>query len=282
LIGLPNADGSFTCTLFAPFHNEVDPITGAVIPGMRDIEDNPEAIRSYFAEYFPDVISLMPDYVEAFQRNPSCPLVTVQVSPWNLGSKMLLIGDAAHAVVPFYGQGMNAAFEDVYELVQEIEAKNDNLSLAIPEFSAQRQPAGAGIRTLSMNNYKEMAHHAGSPIFRARKRVEGWLHWLFPTKWIPLYKMVAFTSTPYHKAIQYAEQQDSRFGAGTFALIFATTLLGTRYAYDSFTARTRQVAMTSIGHAVTDAAKKCFDPHWFYPTSGALLAGFIARRAVME
>ena len=138
----------------------------------------------------------MPDYIEDFKKNPACSLVTVQVDPWNWKDQILLLGDAAHAVVPFYGQGMNAAFEDVFEFNKALTAHGNQLAAAVPAFAKKRRPAGVGIMDLSMNNYIEMRHHSGSALFRFRKKVEGVLNWIFPSAWIPLYKMVAFTSIP--------------------------------------------------------------------------------------
>ena len=207
-------------------------------------------------------------------------LVTVRVDPWNFGSKILLIGDSAHAVVPFYGQGMNAAFEDVYELVRTIEESGDDLATAVPKFARERQPRGDGIRTLSMNNYREMAHHAGSAMFRARKKVEGWLHMLFPSRWIPLYKMVAFTSTPYDEAIATAHVQDVRFGMGTFVATFAATFAATRLAYPAIEAATGWT--TSHAELVTNTVSPMLHPKLAIPAIVAGLVGAGVRRAVME
>lgn len=207
MIGLPNPDKSFTCTLFAPFTTGKDPLTGTEVPGMND-QKSPDEIKAYFEEHFPDAIPLMPDYIAEYQRNPACQLVTVQARPWNYKDSIILLGDAAHAMVPFYGQGMNAGFEDVQVLCHIIDKHNQNLKTAIPEFAESREADGEAIAALSMANYRTMRKSSGSALFRIRKRIEGVLNWMLPATWIPQYKMVAFTSIPYSEAIRRSKSQD--------------------------------------------------------------------------
>jgi kynurenine 3-monooxygenase len=132
------------------------------------------------------------------------------------------MGDAAHAMVPFYGQGMNSGFEDALYFDEVLDSCNSNLAKAVPEFSRTREAAGNAIAKLSMNNYMEMRHHTGSSLFLLRKKFEGVLNAMFPTWWIPLYKMVTFTRIPYHHVIEREQAQDrilSQFGtAATFAM----------------------------------------------------------------
>ena len=122
MIGLPNPDKSFTCTIFAPFDSTADGI-----PGLND-QKTPEQIQSYFREHFADAMPIMPTLVEDWQRNPACGLVTTKVFPWNWKDRIVLLGDSAHAVVPFYGQGMNAAFEDVLFLDEVVSRCEGDLS----------------------------------------------------------------------------------------------------------------------------------------------------------
>ena len=201
MIGLPNSDKSFTCTIFAPFH------TMEEVPGLLDLEDD-EDIIEYFRRYFPDVTEVIPDYVEQFKRNPACRLVSISTRPWNWEDKVVLLGDAAHACVPFYGQGMNCGFEDVLELDETLRECGNDLNKAIPKFSSERQPKADAIGTLSMQNYMEMRSHTGSLLFLMRKKVEGILNWMLPEVWIPMYKMVTFTRIPYNDVIQRSEKQD--------------------------------------------------------------------------
>lgn len=174
---------------------------------MDDIRDD-EAVKSYFATHFPDAVPLMPDYVREYQRNPACRLVTVRAKPWAYKDQIVIMGDAAHAMVPFYGQGMNSGFEDVLYFKECLDKFNDDLSQAVPYFAEQRRAKGDAIAQLSMGNYMEMRHHTASRWFLLQKKLEGVLNWLFPSWWVPLYKMVAFTRIPYDEALQRADKQD--------------------------------------------------------------------------
>lgn len=194
MIALPNPDRSFTCTLFAPF-------------GLFDELKTREDVTSFFQTHFSDAVPLMQDYVGDYFTNPTGPLVTVRLSAWNHKDRVLLIGDAAHAVVPFFGQGMNAAFEDCLAFIETYDRFGGDLATAVPTFATERRPAGDGIADLSLNNYVEMRDHTASALFLWRKRLETIFHRLMPNTWIPLYTMVAFTRIPYHEALQRGEQQ---------------------------------------------------------------------------
>lgn len=221
MIGLPNNDKSFTCTIFAPFHTKGD------VPGLLDLHEETD-IRAYFGRYFPDVTRVIPDYVEQFQRNPACRLVTISTGPWNWGDKVLLLGDAAHACVPFYGQGMNCGFEDVLELDETIEAYSGDLARAIPAYGDARKPKGDAIGLLSLRNYMEMRSYSASTMFLAQKKFEGLLNWMFPKLWIPLYKMVTFTRIPYNVVIERAAFQEKIFKVTLCGVVVLGALLGTR------------------------------------------------------
>eukprot|EP00499_Haloplacidia_sp_CaronLabIsolate_P003204 CAMPEP_0196770372 /NCGR_PEP_ID=MMETSP1104-20130614/1099_1 /TAXON_ID=33652 /ORGANISM="Cafeteria sp., Strain Caron Lab Isolate" /LENGTH=468 /DNA_ID=CAMNT_0042140483 /DNA_START=35 /DNA_END=1441 /DNA_ORIENTATION=+ len=198
MIGLPNPDKSFTCTLFMPFEGET---SFASLPTR-------EAVRRFFDAQFPDAVPVMPDLLSEFFTNPTGPLVTMRVEPWNHGSRVMLIGDAAHAVVPFYGQGMNAAFEDCLVFDELLDQHGGSFTKAVPAFTTTRLPAADGIARLSFANYVEMRAHTASATFLLRKRVEAALHALMPSTWIPLYSMVAFTRIPYHEAFARGQRQD--------------------------------------------------------------------------
>ena len=225
LIALPNPDRSFTATLFAPYKgpdgfDSVDP-------------QNPTEIRKYFTTHFPDVLPLMPNLTEDYQQNPVGSLLTVRVNPWNHG-KLLLLGDAAHAVVPFYGQGMNAAFEDglrFYQLVKKAmddvscsdggstaagggpsssavgDGKLDLTALA-EKFSHDRIPATDALADLCIEHYDDMASNTASTWYLWRKRLEALLHYAFPRLFMPMYSMIAFDDIPYHDAVARAARQD--------------------------------------------------------------------------
>jgi kynurenine 3-monooxygenase len=221
MIALPNSDGSFTCTLFAPFEGEHG------FDRVRTRED----VRRYFEKRFPDAVPLMPTLLEDFERNPTSSLVTVRCFPWTVGGRAALIGDAAHAVVPFYGQGMNASFEDVRVLGECVERSGHDLEAAFAEYQRLRKPAGDAISQLALDNFIEMRDKVGSPAFRRRKQAEHWLARTFPKWYTPLYEMVTFSNIPYHEAVRRARLQDRvvlALGAAAvaFVLFLLAALLG--------------------------------------------------------
>lgn len=181
LIALPNPDGTFTLTLFFPFE-------GAVSFDKLKTE---KEILSFFETTFPDAKALIPSLLEDFQTNPTSSLVTVKCFPW-VKNKTLLIGDAAHAIVPFFGQGMNAGFEDCRILNQLLDQQQDNWEAVLPVFQQQRKPDADAIAQLALNNFIEMRDLVADKEFLLRKKIEAKLHELYPAKWIPLYSMVTF------------------------------------------------------------------------------------------
>jgi len=207
LIALPNPDKSFTCTLFFPFEGPES------LEGIESDED----ILNYFRRFFPDVIPLMPDFINNFRQSPNSALLQMRCDPYHSpGGRVCILGDAAHAVVPFYGQGMNAAFEDcliLAEIMREAGIQMD-IQKALPEFSRRRVAAGQALAELSYENYIEMRHHTASRFFLLRKRLEAVIHKVCPS-WIPQYTMVAFTRIPYDEAIRRAQRQDRILKAAT-------------------------------------------------------------------
>jgi kynurenine 3-monooxygenase len=201
LIALPNSDHSFTCTLFAPWET-FDSLDAAV--------DDHSGIRAFLTTHFPDAAQLIPTPEAQWKENPASALIEIRVSPWASGTspRVLIIGDAAHATVPFYGQGMNAALEDTLCFGEAIDAANGDITTAAASFAASRGPAGTALCDLSMANYDEMAHKTASFWFRARASLERTLHSIAPKFWIPLYSMVAFSRIPYHDAVRRAKRQD--------------------------------------------------------------------------
>ncbi len=189
LIALPNPDGSFTLTLFFPFEGN---------PSF-DTLDSRTAVKNFFEKNFPDATTLMPEYLDDFDRNPTSSLVVVKCYPW-VKNKSLLIGDAAHAIVPFYGQGMNAGFEDCRVLNQLLDEHNDNWDNVLPVFQKLRKPDGDAIAQLALDNFIEMRDLVADQDFLLRKKIEAKLHALYPTQWIPLYSMVTF-----HENIRYSD-----------------------------------------------------------------------------
>ncbi len=199
LIGLPNLDGTFTCTLFFPFEGN---------PSFESVNTENE-IKAFFEEYFPDVIPLMPNYIKDFQHNPVSSLVTVRSFPWSHKDKVLLIGDAAHAIVPFFGQGMNCGFEDCTVLSECLDKYDENdWERAFKEFEMLRKPNSDAIAQLALDNFIEMRDKVADVEFQRRKKVERLLQEQFSEQFIPLYSMVTFSHIPYHDALTQGKQQD--------------------------------------------------------------------------
>ncbi|MEY3194188.1 MAG: hypothetical protein RIQ78_285 [Bacteroidota bacterium] len=201
LIALPNADGSFTCTLFLPFEGEIS---------FENLKTE-AAIESFFQQYFSDALGLIPGLVQEFQRNPTSSLVTVQCDPWQWQGRILLLGDAAHAIVPFYGQGMNAGFEDCTILDAMCAAMGENWSEIIPAFARTRVQDGDAIAELAQRNFIEMRDLVGDPKFLLRKKIAADLYAKFPADFLPVYSMVTFSNTAYHVALQEDDAQNDLF-----------------------------------------------------------------------
>ncbi|MFN7262124.1 MAG: FAD-dependent oxidoreductase [Cyclobacteriaceae bacterium] len=197
LIALPNPDGSFTLTLFFPFTGE----TSFEILSIK------EKVTDFFKSVFPDAYALMPQLLEEFFQNPSSSLVTMRCFPW-VRNKTLLIGDAAHALVPFYGQGMNAGFEDCHVLNQLLNQFADDWDQVLPSFQEIRKPNADAIAKLALDNFVEMRDLVNDADFILRKKIESKLHEMFPEKWIPLYSMVTFhENIPYSVAYETGQKQ---------------------------------------------------------------------------
>ncbi|MEZ4894370.1 MAG: NAD(P)/FAD-dependent oxidoreductase [Saprospiraceae bacterium] len=201
LIALPNADGSFTCTLFLPFEGPVS---------YEKLKTDAE-ILGFFKEYFPDTLPLIPELLTDFKQNPTSSLVTVNCSPWQWQGRILLLGDAAHAIVPFYGQGMNAGFEDCTILDDLIDEMGENWQAIIPEFARRREKDGNAIAELALRNFIEMRDLVGDPKFLVRKKIAADLHERHPKEFLPVYSMVSFSNTPYHVALREDDSQNALF-----------------------------------------------------------------------
>lgn len=213
MIALPNRDRSFTCTLFWPFRGE----------HAFEALQTPEQIRGFFARHYGDAIPLMPTLVEDFQKNPTSALVTVRCWPWHVNGRVALIGDSAHAIVPFFGQGMNCAFEDVKCLAECLTRFGKDHAAALDEYQRRRKPAAEAIADLALDNFVEMRDKVGSSLFVARKRLEHTLHEAFPSQFLPLYGQVSFSTVPYQQARARARTQAMVLRAA-LGLVFACIL----------------------------------------------------------
>lgn len=199
LIGLPNTDGTFTCTLFLPFEGE---ISFAALQTETDLLD-------FFRKYFPDAIPLMPTLVEDFFKNPTSSLITTHIKPWHFQDKNALIGDAAHAIVPFYGQGMNAGFEDCTVLAGLLDQYgNNNWETILAEYDKARKPDGDAVAELALINFIEMRDKVADGSFLERKKIEQALGRAYPDQFESVYEMVSFTHTPYRIALNCIQEQD--------------------------------------------------------------------------
>ncbi|RIW18670.1 FAD-dependent monooxygenase [Algoriphagus lacus] len=200
LIALPNPDKSFTCTLFLPF--EGSKICFDKIKDEKDLE-------TVFRAYFDDAYQLMPDLKNEFFKNPTAALINIECYPWVQGNALLL-GDASHAMVPFYGQGMNCGFEDCFILNGLIEKLGTNAwDLVFEKFQKKRKPDTDAICQLAMENFIEMRDSVADPKFLLRKKIEAKLHELYPKEWIPLYTMVTFTDMGYAEAYAQGKLQEA-------------------------------------------------------------------------
>lgn len=199
MIALPNMDGSFTCTLFFPFEGE---------PSFNTLTTK-EKVKLFFENTFTNVASLMPTLEEDFFTNPTSSLVTVKCFPWIRDDKFALIGDAAHAIVPFFGQGMNCGFEDCTIFGEMLDAANGNWDGLLSAYSKERVPDGNAIIDLSLRNYVEMRDLTGNKEWLLRKKIESKFNDLHPDKWLPLYSQVTFSHIRYNKVVQNGVEQDA-------------------------------------------------------------------------
>ena len=197
VIALANEDGSFTCTLFMPH-------TGG--EHAFDKLTDKASVDNFFKSVFPDFYEMMPNIADAWEDHPLSSLAIVRCYPWTSG-KVALMGDAAHATVPFYGQGMNAGFEDCTVMNDLMLKHNHNWEAIFDEYSRERKPDGDALQDLSLDNYYVMRDYVGDPAFLLRKKIEAKFSTLYPDKWIPLYSQVTFSEIRYSVAYKQGQVQ---------------------------------------------------------------------------
>jgi kynurenine 3-monooxygenase len=207
LIALPNRDGSFTVTLFLSYDE-----------GEFNFENlvSEEKITAFFEKEFPDALALIPNIKEEFINNPTGPLGTVKCSPWSYQNKTLLIGDSSHAIVPFYGQGMNASFEDVTVLDAVLAQYSDSLSVdkldweaVFKAYGKARKQDTDAIADLAIDNFHEMRNHVANPLFKEKRKIEMDLEKTFPTEYSSKYSLVTFNENiGYYEAMKRGRAQD--------------------------------------------------------------------------
>jgi len=198
LMGLSNLDGSFTCTLFMPFEGE---------NSFEQLKDE-KTLVDFFAKYFPDTKDVIPDLVKDFFKNPTSYLAIMKCYPWTYEDKVALIGDSAHAIVPFYGHGMNAGFEDITILNELIVQYGDDWKTIFSEYEKSRKPNADAIAELSRRNFIEMSTKTADENFLLQKKIEKWFSDKHPDKWMPLYSRVTFSLQPYSEALAIGDFQN--------------------------------------------------------------------------
>jgi kynurenine 3-monooxygenase len=198
LIALPNEDGSFTCTLFMPFNG----------PNSFETLTSKEAVDNFFQSTFPDFYAMMPNIADAWEDHPLSSLAIVRCYPWTHG-KTALMGDAAHATVPFYGQGMNCGFEDCSVMWELMQKHNEDWPKVFEEYQQLRKPDGDGVQDLSLHNYYVMRDYVGDPKFLLQKKIEAHFSEKHPEKWLPLYSQVTFSHIRYSEAWKTGQKQDA-------------------------------------------------------------------------
>ncbi|GGK02518.1 kynurenine 3-monooxygenase [Pilimelia anulata] len=224
MIALPNPDRSFTCTLFWP-------LTGA---GSFAALTTDAEIGGHFAAHYPDVPALAPDLVADFRANPVGKLGTVRTHPWQAYGRVALVGDAAHAIVPFYGQGANCAFEDVVELDRCLDAHGDDWPAALAAYERNRADNAEAIARMALENFVEMRDRVASPVFLAGRRVEHALQRALPSLYLSRYELVSFSTMPYAAVQRRIRRQHRVLAAaaaglgGTGLLLLARALRGRR------------------------------------------------------
>ena len=198
LMALANLQGSFTCTLFMPFVGE---------NSFESIK-NEQDLTDFFAEFFPDTKEVIPDLVRDYFKNPTSYLAIMKCFPWTYEDKVALIGDSAHAIVPFYGQGMNAGFEDITILHELMQEHGDDWKTIFSEYEISRKPNADAIAELSRRNFEEMSDKTADANFILQKQIEKWFSAKHPDKWLPLYGRVTFSLQPYAEALALGDFQN--------------------------------------------------------------------------
>jgi kynurenine 3-monooxygenase len=216
LIALPNVDGTFTCTLFLAEKGDEN--------SFESLQNSSQA-RHFFAQHFPDALDMMPYFEGEWEVNPVSSLYMETCSPWNVGKNTLLLGDAAHAIVPFYGQGLNAGLEDV-RLFSEAITNGSTLH----EFQAKRKPDADAIGQLALRNFIEMRDLVTDPAFLTKSKLETKLKALYHDKWQTLYEMVTFSHLPYSSALQKGQDNQKKLN-----IILENELLTEHLLHDQVT-----------------------------------------------
>ena len=198
LIALPNIDGTFACILFLPSEG----------PDSFQQLTTEQDVIGFFRARFPDAVSLMPDLSGNFFANPTGAMVTIKCSPWHVDGRVLLLGDAAHAIVPFFGQGINCGFEDCTVFLELLDSHGADWKTVFEQFEVARKANTDAIADLAVENFVEMRDRVADPHFLFGKKVELALEARYPGQFVPKYAMVTFHRVPYATALQRGQIQD--------------------------------------------------------------------------
>jgi len=225
MIALPNPDGSFTCTLFWP--NKAT----AINPNGFDSIHDPVTAREHFQREYPDALAIMPTFDNDFATNPVGAMLTIRCQPWSMHGRAVLLGDAAHAIVPFFGQGANASFEDCESLTDALEAHPDDIPRALAAYEHDRKRNADAIAEMALTNFVEMRDKTGLRSFRIRKKFEHLLHDVAPRLYTPRYDMVSFSTIPYADALARSRNQDRVLALLALALAIVIVILAAFVAW---------------------------------------------------
>ncbi len=199
LLGLPNQDGSLVCSLHLPIEGD---------PSFSSLQ-TPEDLAEYLGRSFPDALPLMPEAAANFFARRANYFVSIRCYPWTRAGKVALIGDAAHAIVPFFAQGVNAGFEDCLVLDECLDHHPGDWQAAFQLYERRRKPEADAVSDLSLHHFRELRDDLGKPTFLLKRRIEKTLGELYPERFIPLYTMVTFKALPYSEALQRGREQDA-------------------------------------------------------------------------
>lgn len=203
LIAMPNHNGSFTCTLFLNLESKTE--TEPSFNSLKTVEE----VETFFKNNFADAMLLLQNPIDEFMQKSANPLFLVSVDPWVVNNKIALIGDAAHAMVPFYGQGLNCSFEDCRELDLLINEYQGDWTKILSDYQKKRKINADAITELAKQNFVEMSELSSDTLFLIQKKIEAKFHDLYPELWTPLYSLVTFSPhIPYEKALSIGKQQN--------------------------------------------------------------------------
>lgn len=222
MVGMPNPDNTWTCTMVAEFDG----------PYGLDTIKTEEKANEFFEKFFPDIPDMCPTAARQFLDNPNSPLMSVWMEPYHYKNKVVVLGDAAHAVTPFFGQGMNSSFEDTALLDELFDKYNNDPGKAFAAFSALRVKSAHSLTDLCIAHGKELGSHTDSAYWLFKRSIGRTLHRIAPSLWTPFMTMVAFTRVPYDEAVRVAARQEKILDVGLFSLLLlsvAGVAVGSRH-----------------------------------------------------